>query len=400
MRIAFFDAASDELTSQKKGLLFEKFTARLVELSGYRDIAIRAKRASLEYDIEANSALHDRKLYGEAKAHEASMSGKEASAFVGKLLPLAVGAGGVDGLFISTSPFTPEAEDYLRSLTSAGTSIAGISLRTLAGDQIAKFLNEGNVCISETHLREKAAATTGLAPCDAWITVADRGDFFIVTLGQNIMSTAANFAAFSLTGDWLTLNEEDTRRLSKQISDLEELQFVSPQAPDAKISGEAQTLPTVVAGSGWFDYKFPSPPECFIGRDVALVEIDKFLGEVRHAATTLRAAQVLSRSGVGKSSLLLKVAASDRAVCAVTVDGRNLRVPSDLRLIAAELVELVNQLGDSSIALPASQDAIRQSFTSAGSYLRGSDQLALIQIDQFEALLARPNVARLVQDRL
>ncbi|MGC9538363.1 restriction endonuclease [Streptomyces sp. UG1] len=400
MRIAFFDAESDELSSQQKGRLFEKFTARVVELCGYRDVVIRAKRASLEYDIEANSALHDRKLYGEAKAHEASMSGKEASAFVGKLLPLAVGTEGIDGLFISTSPFTPEAEDYLRSLSSAGASIAGISLRTLAGGQIAQFLNEGNICISEAQLREKAAAVTGLAPCDAWITVADRGDFFIVTLGQSVMSTAANFAAFSLTGDWISLSSEEARRLAKQISDLEELRFVSPQAPEVKVSGDAQTLPTVVAGSGWFDYKFPSPPECFIGREAALVEIDKFLTEVRGAETSLRAAQVLSRSGVGKGSLLLKVAASDRAICAVTVDGRNLRVPSDLRLIAAELVELVNQIGDPAITLPVSQDAIRQSFTSTGSYLRDSGQLALIQIDQFEALLSRPAVFQSVLDLL
>lgn len=400
MRIAFFDAESDELSSQKKGRLFEEFTARIVKLCGYRDVAIRAKRASLEYDIEANSVLHDRKLYGEAKAHEASMPGKEASAFVGKLLPLAAGTGGIDGLFISTSPFTPEADDYLRSLTSTGASIAGISLRTLAGDQISQFLHERNSCISEAQLREKASAATGLAACDAWITVADRGDFFIVTLGQNVMSTAANFAAFSLTGDWLTLSDEEARRLTKQISDLEELQFISPQAPEVRASGDAQTLPTVVAGSGWFDYKFPSPPECFIGRETALVEIDRFLADVRGATTTLRAAQVLSRSGVGKSSLLLKVASSDRAVCAVTVDGRNLRVPSDLRLIAAELVELVNKIEDPAIALPVSQDAIRQAFTSTGSYLRDSDRLALIQIDQFEALLSRPAVFQSVLDLL
>src|SRR5690349_15610895 len=129
MQIAFFDADSNDLTNYKKGKLFENFTARLVELCGYKSIRIRAKRASLEYDIEAESALYEgRKLFGEAKAHEASMSGKEASAFVGKLLPLSVEIGGIDGLFISTSPFTPEADDYLGSLRKAGTTVAGIAL--------------------------------------------------------------------------------------------------------------------------------------------------------------------------------------------------------------------------------------------------------------------------------
>jgi hypothetical protein len=325
MQIAFFDADSDELTSFKKGKLFEGFTARLVELCGYKDITLRVKRSSLEYDIEARSSLHNRILSGEAKAHEAAMPGKEASAFVGKLLPLAIQEGGIDGLFISTSAFTPEAEDYLQSLKNTGTTIAGIALRTLAGTEIHDFLTNQGIGIPEAQLRAKVERETGLHASDAWVVIADRGDFYVVSLGQNVLSTATKFVIFSLAGDWLNVSAQEANRLANQVSDLKELEFLAPQAPQSRDEGEAQSLPTVVAGSGWFDYKFPSPPECFIGRETALIEIDKFLAEVAGGSTSLRAAQVLSRSGVGKSSLLLKVAASGRGAASVTVDGRNLR---------------------------------------------------------------------------
>lgn len=400
VQIAFFDADSNELTSYKKGTLFERFTARLVEMSGYRNVQLRAKRSSLEYDIEATSSLHNRKLFGEAKAHEASMSGKEASAFVGKLLPLALSEDGVDGLFISTSPFTPEADDYLGSLRRAGTTVAGINLRTLAGDEIPSFLAERGIGIPEPHLREKVERETGLQAFDAWIIVAERGDFFVVSLGQNVMSTATEFSVFSLAGDWIAISDLEATRLSNQVSDLKELKLLAPQAPQERSGDDAHTLPAVVAGSGWFDYKFPSPPECFIGREAALIEIDKFLTEISGGSTTLRAAQVLSRSGVGKSSLLLKVAASDRGVAAVTVDGRNLRVPADLRLVAAELVELVNESSGSGISIPARQDDIREAFASVGRHLKSQNQLALLQIDQFEALLSRPPVFQAILDLL
>jgi hypothetical protein len=85
MQIAFLDDAADDLTSQKKGQLFEHLCERLLTMNGYTDIALRAKRASLEYDISAKSRLNDRSLVGEAKAHEAAIPGKELSAFFGRV---------------------------------------------------------------------------------------------------------------------------------------------------------------------------------------------------------------------------------------------------------------------------------------------------------------------------
>jgi hypothetical protein len=46
------------------------------------------------------------------------MDGKTLAAFVGKLLPLAM-TERVDGLFISVSPLTPDAGDYMSSLAAA-----------------------------------------------------------------------------------------------------------------------------------------------------------------------------------------------------------------------------------------------------------------------------------------
>ncbi|MGW6310274.1 nSTAND1 domain-containing NTPase [Streptomyces niveus] len=402
MRIAFFDSESDELTGQRKGHLFEAFTKRLVGIAGYRDVELRVKRSSLEYDIEALSKLHGRHLFGEAKAHEASMPGKEASAFVGKLLPLAAEHGGIDGLFISASPFTPEASDYLASLNSGVLSTAKIDLRTLVGDEIPQFLAQNGICIAEAILRDAAKSVVGLEPCDAWLVVAARGDVFVVSFSQTVLANPTHFASFSLDGSPLTLDPESVGRLSAQIPDLAELDYFSidssePLNEPSTISQRVE-LPEVVAGSGWFDYKFPSPPECFIGRADSLEGIVRFVGDVKTNATSVRAMQILSRSGVGKSSLLLKIAASDAANFAVTVDGRNLRSPSDLRLVAAQLVTVVNADAAISAEVPKSQEDTAESLRSIGDQLKKINKMAILQIDQFEALLTRPAVFQATLD--
>jgi hypothetical protein len=245
LRITFLDADSDSLTSYRKGELFESFTRRLVHMAGYEDIRLRVKRSSLEYDIEARSKLHGRTLIGEAKAHEASMNGKEVAAFVGKLLPLAMASEGIDALFISTSPFTPEAEDYLRSLSGPVLSSARINLRTLVGDEIPRFLAINGSSIREDHFRRIAREVTGMEVCDTWLIVGSSGDVLGASFGRNLLSSASHYAVFSLQGKRLELSEVDQQRVSLQVPDLEELVYFDSQ-PESSPHDEPNNPVTLV----------------------------------------------------------------------------------------------------------------------------------------------------------
>ncbi|WP_090059264.1 restriction endonuclease [Lentzea fradiae] len=397
MQIAFFDCDNDELTSYRKGRLFERFTERLVDLCGYEQVVLRAKRASLEYDIEAVAKMTLRQLDGEAKAHESSISGKEVSAFVGKLIPLAVTRGGVDGLFISTSPFTPDGADYLRSLTPEILTATKMTIRTLVGQEIIDFLFKNGACASESAIRAKVRLDTRLEPLDSWYVIGEHGDVIVASCGPSAASAPTNFLAYSTAGERTDLSESDVARLRLQVSDLQNLVYFRVGESTGE-TVERASLPSVLAGAGWFDYKFPSPPECFIGRTDPLDEIVGYLNRVREEGITARTIQVLSRSGVGKSSLLLKVAASKGAIASVTVDGRNLLTPSDLRLVVSSLVKSLNDACESSLNPPVRQEDISGKLGEVGSLIKGRNEVATIQIDQFEALLSRPSVFQGVLD--
>jgi hypothetical protein len=184
LRVAFFEPTADSLSNHRKGELFERLTRRIVEASGYTNVFLRRKHNSLEYDVEGRSALHGISLIGEAKALEKKIEGQVISAFVGKLLPLAHEER-IDGLFVSVSPFTAEAADYLSSLEGA-LSGQNISLTTLVGDQIPAFLRDRLGQASEDVLRERVRATHGLHGFDVWLVVTERDEFFVLTCGPNL----------------------------------------------------------------------------------------------------------------------------------------------------------------------------------------------------------------------
>jgi hypothetical protein len=398
MQIAFLDDRADDLTPQRKGHLFEHLCRRLLTINGYSDIVLRAKRASLEYDIQARSRLHGRPLVGEAKAHEAAIPGKEASAFFGKLVPIAVANGSADGVFISTSDFTSDGRDYLSSLTADVMSSLRLTLKTLAGTEITDFLAESGDLVAEEILRERVRSGLSLEPHDAWFTVGQNGDMVVLTCGVSAASAPSHFTTFSSRGEPIVLPEQTLRRLMRQMPDLEGLEYAQSGSVPTVSEHARRNLPPVVAGAGWFDYKFPSPPECFVGRDDPLDQLSRIASKVSRNETAIRAVQILSRSGVGKSSLLLKFADIIHMFAHTTVDGRNIRVPPDIRLAIADLIARANRDSNLTLQIPERQEDISEALKRLGEKAKDHQQLVVIQIDQFEALLARPRVFQAVLD--
>jgi hypothetical protein len=398
VQIAFLDDTADDLTPQRKGQLFEHLCKRLLTINGYTDIVLRAKRASLEYDISARSRLPERALVGEAKAHEAAIPGKEASAFFGKLVPIAVVNGSADGIFISTSDFTAEGRDYLSSLTPTVMSALHVTLRTLAGTEITDLLTEAGELLAEEILRERVRADFSLEPHDAWFTVGQHGDIVILSCGPSAASAPSHFGAFSPTGGQISLPDPTLRRLKRQMPDLEALEYIQTGSAPTVDELKRGSLPPVVAGAGWFDYKFPSPPECFVGRGDPLNQLNEIAGKISRSETATRAIQVLSRSGVGKSSLLLKVADSVNAYALATVDGRNIQVPPDVRLVVADLITNARNNSGYAAQIPERQEDVSDALRKLGAAAKVGERLVVVQIDQFEALLSRPRVFQVVLD--
>jgi hypothetical protein len=398
MKVAFVDPESDELTTHVKGTLFEGLTRRLVEAAGYVDVVLRKKQASLEYDIEGRHAVTNRHLTGEAKAHEKSISGQVLSGFIGKFVPRAFQEPDLDGLFVSTSPLTPDAGDYLASEVQGSSMLeaAGASFATIIGDQIFDRLVTLSGFSTEPALRSRVVALTGKQALDLWLVVTPTSEFIVGTAADNTVSEATVFATLAPDGSALHIPDDLLRRIQLQIDDLRDLVHVTGDAQPPLVP-VGNSLPTIATGEGWFDYRFPAGADYFIGRAGTVAQIVDALELMATGGTAARTIQILSRSGVGKSSLLVKLQSMTQGPL-VSVDGRNLRVPGDIRLAIAQFAAAEAEAAGLAPLIPTSQEQVVAALAAISERMSADGRTGVLQIDQFESLLTNAAVFEAMLD--
>ena len=105
----------------------------------------------------------------------------------------------------------------------------------------------------------------------------------------------------------------------------------SPQSFKTHLDDTPGRIGVDKEGVGWFEYKLPAHPERFIGRKTQIKDFNDYVNDVIAKKTNIRVYQVLSPSGVGKSSFLLKIHNETKPIgVAVFQDARNFRGAIDL----------------------------------------------------------------------
>lgn len=273
--------------------MFEQLLKEYLEKLGYK-VELRKKQNSLEYDIEGTSSVTKRKIIGEAKAHSNSISGEIISSFVGKLLPLGILEKKIDGLFLSTSPLTSEAENYFNSIQQ-------IDVRCYCGKNLYSSIFE-NLKLPNINCIKKELEDMQLMIQSDNLLVTDLG-YYIALL----ISTSASVAPTYL----LLLNKygqkiTDIGFVEKIIDNCEEFTGLKPFATNLD-SNETEIRVIeqgLLVGESWLDYRLPAGPNYFVGRTKIISDILRTIS----SCNTSNIIQIKSRSGVGKSSTLSMIA--------------------------------------------------------------------------------------------
>lgn len=390
----FIDFSKDKSSeNQSKGELFEKLIARIIEKLGYKGIDIRVKRSSLEYDIFATSKIGNTKLRGEAKAHIEKVSGETLATFVGKMHPEWKKDLQTMGIFISISGLTPDAKDYISIIQE------GDNLTTIIGDQIIEYLVKDMGYQSINQIQDKSRDLyPQLNPGKVDLLISDRGDYFLqflVTKGETLPTA---FCIFGHNGE--PINEIDFANIIKQrIKDFKELNFISSSKPSVEVKTK-ESIFGLNKGTGWFDYKLPAPPDCFVGRDDKIKLFFEFIERKTKQKTNISIFQVLSRSGVGKSSFLLKIEEEikKQGNNSLSVDARNLRSSLDILNIAQFFVKSFNEKFNDNLSFPNDLNTIWERFREVDIKLLEKNSMGIIFIDQFESLFYVPEIFTYMMD--
>jgi hypothetical protein len=354
-----------------KGTLFESLMQRYLSATGFK-VQLRQKHNSLEYDLEGHHTVDQRRVVGEAKAHDRPISGEVFSGFIGKLLPLGLIEHEISALFLSTSPLTADADDYFQKVSAKYTGVTVLTGEKLAAD-IRRALALPEPAVLGKHLK-----TLDLTPLTTHLLTTEHGVFVVVLAATQASAAPAAFAVYREDGSLL----QDTTflsRLSASVSELQDLRGVTSAAPGAIATRYIGA--GLAVGTTWDDYRLPAAPDLFVGRKMLAMETLAHVRESRQPSVL----QIKSRSGVGKSSFLAFADASYREQGFETElhDARDVKSVFDLLSVVQRFTHAPLPAGDT-------EGAVTQ-------LRRMSDDMpaghrAVFMVDQFEATFNNPEL--------
>lgn len=383
----FVNFSSDPKSqSYDQGILFEELVKKIVEALGYKITNWREKISGKEYDVRAEAKLGKRTLIGEAKARKENQLMPVITAFVGSLdhedLPT-----DTLGLFISISDLSADARDWLRKSRTRDR------IEIIVGHQILDRLVEIGYP-STDQVKKWAETQFEMRTGDTHLLVSDQGDFFIQTLARKNEARIKAFCIYDSKGNRI---EEKSfgDQIKNHIDDFQELFFLpKPQNFSTHLDDTPGIIGVSREGAGWFEHKLPAHPERFIGRSSQINNFVSYVDDVLHRKTNIRVYQVLSPSGVGKSSFLLKIhnEAQTTIGLAIFQDARNFRGSIDLLSLFQEFVEVGYQKFGIEKIIPTDRAGILDGLVKIDNNLVEQKIMGVVFVDQFESLFLKPEL--------
>jgi len=288
----FYDCVNQDEKNANyyKGVLFEKLLSEFLSKNGY-SVQIRTKHNSLEYDLEGTDKTTQLAIIGEAKAYQDSISGQVLSAYAGKLMGLGLIEKRIHGLFLSTSPLTPEAKDYY-------STVKGFGISCYTGEDLfSRIIESFDMPVKEQVYNK--TIELGYNPLFDFILTTNYGYRKLVIASNEKAMTPSCYLVFD--NNLNLVNDEIMLRKLENIKELRGLKYICKKEQSSVVVNYREIQRGVIIGKDWTDYRLPAAPEFFVGRKVLVEQIMDYIAS---SHSEPRVIQIKSRSGVGKSSIL------------------------------------------------------------------------------------------------
>lgn len=386
-------------TSKERGDLLEKLSKEMLEVQNFR-VEGEVKKTGMELDLLCKHNVADKTIYVECKAYR---NEKINAPIIRQLIGTIILEKYSEGWLISTSELSKEAkgiEDELSSKGLADKLVIYTPKKIIDSLLASKIINPHPQAQLLQHISEEDIGEWNLL-------ITPYGKFWAVSiLDGGMPSNVVCYHAKSL-------NLVDDQTLLDNIaltdSNLSKLDFskVIFTKQEKRLSLEESLIEVVEVqkGDDWNDYR-PARPEDFVGRAKDIQEIFDFFKKIKEKETTRRCFAITGNSGLGKSSLIIKLLekAENRHqkhkiyICAVDVRAAK----SSEYIYAALLKTLKNAqkrgFGDPNINIlitNASHPLDSESITKYLLSVSDANQLIVLVFDQFEELFSKPDLSDL-----
>ena len=362
-----FEKQTEKNASYHKGVLFEKLLSDHLTKNGYT-VEIRAKHNSLEYDLEGVSKTTQARIIGEAKAYQESITGQTLTSFVGKLLGLGLTDKKVHGLFLSSSPLTPDAKDYHSSVKDFG-------ITCFSGEELFNSVVESLQMPSKELVFSKTVEL-GYNPLFDFILTTNYGYRKLVIASNASTLTPSCFLVFD--NNLNVIGDENILKKLENMKELRGLQYICGEKSSTIQFGAREIRKGLLIGKDWTDYRSPAAPDFFVGREKL---IEQIMSYITNNQTEPHVIQLKSRSGVGKSSTLALLSEKLLAIgCSVELhDARDIKSAVDIFSVIGRFT---------------GANKLPQNFSEVEEQLKimQADKKHIFMVDQFESTFSQPEI--------
>ncbi|MEZ6055475.1 MAG: restriction endonuclease [Planctomycetaceae bacterium] len=300
-----------EEINHKKGHLFEKFVARLLEFDGYSDPSfedLNVTSQGIELDVSTVHRLSRHRLIAECKAYTTNLKAKDLTNFYGKLAAERLNGEETVGLFVAIPGLVAQAKEKLNQIQARDRHFKCWQAR-----EIFEILLKNELLVRDTPTNELLS--------DFAVLITEHGIFSAAKSLDRESRTPISIICWSKSGV-LPDPVVELVQVSKYGEGIS-VRGASTNTPSWTGGADRdQTIVPVSGSTGDFEYQLPASPKYFVGRKQDLRQLSEIVDGLENGGEVV---VFNGQSGWGKSSLALRFASelqSAKRGSAVVFDAR------------------------------------------------------------------------------
>ena len=294
------EIASNTKINKQKGDLLENLTQIIFEKKGYK-VVKEFRRTGVEIDIQAKDCKTNERIYVECKAHKENLSAEVISKIIGNRVihkyDLAI--------LVTTGPLGKDAKGLVDKFDEESNGQKK-DFCVYDSEDIIDLLISNNVIKNNLSLKglDELNNIVGYT-----LLITDISYYWLVKLHPNNINIA-NVAVLydAKTGEPIN-NKDLLNKVYETENSFKDYDWQTQNSvllDNSKLTTEYDNIIPIAMGEDWFDTR-PARPSDFVGHEKEIKKVLKLYNDILHSKTKTRVFALLSPSGMGKSSLVLKI---------------------------------------------------------------------------------------------
>ena len=302
-------AVPTETNSTERGRVLAKFARRLLETQNF-EVTDEVRLTGMEVDLLAKERTTGERVLVECKAHRANI----AAEVIWKILGQVTGRGFSAGWLISTHALSKDAKGICDEW-EAKPPEENRKLQIYAPERLIQRLINARVIKSPTSLQRPAEHRVAE---EIYLLLTLTREYWAIPVLDPSTGVRQSALLFDASTGSRIHDKGTLATIAQTDTSLADLRWLSGHGAKLdrdveRLREELQSIVRVPVADHWADYR-PARPEDFVGREEILKGVFTLLERVRAGATRTRLLAIKAPSGWGKSSCVLKIAASAERV--------------------------------------------------------------------------------------